>query len=152
MAGRVKVWDAHTGALLHTLEGPEEGVTWLQWHPRGSVVLAGSEDFTTWMWNADSAACMQAPPPPTHTHTHTHTPTPRRAAQCLLGVCRMRLPARRAPTLMPYMQVCSCMHTGAWRCTMCSESFKCSDLPSQADFCCNPRTRPLVVLLGLLST
>ena len=31
---------------------------WLRWHPRGHVVLAGSEDFTSWMWNADTGACL----------------------------------------------------------------------------------------------
>ncbi len=60
-AGKVKIWEAGTGACLRTLEGPDEGITWLQWHPRGSVVIAGSEDFTSWMWNADSGDCMQVP-------------------------------------------------------------------------------------------
>lgn len=62
-AGKVKVWDAGTGACLRTLEGPDEGITWLQWHPRGGVLVAGSEDFTSWMWNADNGQCMQVPPP-----------------------------------------------------------------------------------------
>lgn len=30
----------------------------MEWHSRGHLVLAGSEDFTAWLWNADSAACM----------------------------------------------------------------------------------------------
>jgi ribosome assembly protein SQT1 len=29
------------------------------WHPKGDVVLAGSEDFTLWMWLAQSGNCMQ---------------------------------------------------------------------------------------------
>ena len=33
---------------------------WLAWHPRGDVLLAGSEDFTAWMWNASLGTCMQA--------------------------------------------------------------------------------------------
>ena len=32
---------------------------WIKWHPRGHLVLAGSEDCTVWMWNADKGACLQ---------------------------------------------------------------------------------------------
>ena len=31
----------------------------MRWHPKGNVLLAGSEDFTAWMWNADNAELMQ---------------------------------------------------------------------------------------------
>lgn len=31
---------------------------WVSWHPRGHIVLAGSEDSTVWMWNADRAAYL----------------------------------------------------------------------------------------------
>jgi WD40 repeat protein len=57
--GKVKIWEVATGRCLRTLEGPDEGITWLQWHPRGAVLVAGSEDFTAWMWNTDSGQCMQ---------------------------------------------------------------------------------------------
>jgi WD40 repeat protein len=30
----------------------------VSWHPRGRILLAGSEDFTTWMWNVDTGATM----------------------------------------------------------------------------------------------
>lgn len=56
----MKIWDAASGASLRTLEGPDQGIIWLQWHPRGAVLVAGSEDFTVWMWNADNGQCMQA--------------------------------------------------------------------------------------------
>jgi WD40 repeat protein len=52
------VWDVN-GVKKATLEGPVEGVEFVTWHPRGAVVLAGSEDFSAWMWNAASGACMQ---------------------------------------------------------------------------------------------
>ena len=45
---------------MHKLEGPADGVEWISWHPKGDVILAGSEDFTTWMWNAQTGAMMQA--------------------------------------------------------------------------------------------
>ena len=59
-AGRVNVWDTSSGRCLHCLEGPGDAVEWLAWHPRGDVLLAGSEDFTAWMWNASLGTCMQA--------------------------------------------------------------------------------------------
>ncbi len=57
-AGRVFVWDAASAEQRQGLEGPGEAVNWLQWHPRGNVLLAGSEDFTAWLWNAQTGACM----------------------------------------------------------------------------------------------
>ena len=50
---------ARDGALQRTLEGPGGGVDWLQWHPRGLVLLAGSEDFSAWLWNVADGSCMQ---------------------------------------------------------------------------------------------
>ena len=47
------------GALQCVLEGPGGGVDWLQWHPRGFVLLAGSEDYTAWLWNVSDGSCMQ---------------------------------------------------------------------------------------------
>ena len=58
MDGMVKLWDAKTGALKRTLEGPAD-VEWLDWHTKGNVLLAGSSDGTVWMWLAASGACMQ---------------------------------------------------------------------------------------------
>jgi len=52
------VWDAATGAALRCLEGPAEGLEWVAWHPRGHVILAGSDDFCAWMWNADTGDTM----------------------------------------------------------------------------------------------
>ncbi|GLU06847.1 hypothetical protein SLE2022_238370 [Rubroshorea leprosula] len=31
---------------------------WVRWHPRGHLILAGSEDCTVWMWNADTGAYL----------------------------------------------------------------------------------------------
>ena len=52
------MWDATSGEQRQALEGPGEAVNWVQWHPRGNVLLAGSEDFTAWLWNAQTGACM----------------------------------------------------------------------------------------------
>ena len=53
-----QLWDAKTGEVRRTLEGPGD-VEWLRWHPKGNVVLAGSQDGTIWMWLALTGACMQ---------------------------------------------------------------------------------------------
>ena len=42
-----------------TSEGPGGGLEWVRWHPKGNVLLAGSEDFTAWMWNAGDGSLMQ---------------------------------------------------------------------------------------------
>ncbi|XP_057752696.1 uncharacterized protein LOC130970588 [Arachis stenosperma] len=55
--GIVQVWDVF-GNLKGTLEGPGGGIEWLRWHPRGHILLAGSEDSTVWMWNAERAAFL----------------------------------------------------------------------------------------------
>ena len=57
--GKVVIWDGESGNYIRTLDGVGGAIEWLTWHPRGPVVLAGSEDFTTWMWNADTGSCMQ---------------------------------------------------------------------------------------------
>lgn len=31
---------------------------WVRWHPRGHLVLAGSEDSTVWMWNGDKGSYL----------------------------------------------------------------------------------------------
>lgn len=57
--GIVKVWNTTDGQLVKSLEGPGGAVDWVKWHPKGDVVLAGSEDFTMWMWLAQTGNCMQ---------------------------------------------------------------------------------------------
>lgn len=42
------------------LEGPGEAITFLAWHPRGPVLLAGSEDKVAYMWNASRGLFMMA--------------------------------------------------------------------------------------------
>ncbi len=55
-----------TGKLLCTLEGPGEAIEFVKWHPLGSVVLAGSEDMTMWMWNVDISAAAETSPTPSY--------------------------------------------------------------------------------------
>ncbi|GAA5995377.1 WD40 repeat domain-containing protein [Rhodotorula paludigena] len=68
MDGKVNVWKARrpssdmaweeTGwEFLISLEGPDE-VNWIDWHPKGNVLLAGGADGTVWVWNLPSGATM----------------------------------------------------------------------------------------------
>ncbi|KAG6550304.1 hypothetical protein Mapa_008265 [Marchantia paleacea] len=54
--GFVIIWQ--NGVSKHHLEGPSDGIEFVKWHPRGHLVLAGSEDFSAWLWNADSGQCL----------------------------------------------------------------------------------------------
>ncbi|KAI0342859.1 ribosome biogenesis protein Sqt1 [Trametopsis cervina] len=64
MDGKVRVWrrrgkeDYKTWEFLTELQGPDE-VVWLRWHPKGSVLLAGSNDTTVWLWQLPSGNTMQ---------------------------------------------------------------------------------------------
>ena len=31
---------------------------WVDWHPRGPILLAGAEDGSAWMWNAEKGVCL----------------------------------------------------------------------------------------------
>ncbi|KAK4702953.1 ribosome assembly protein SQT1, partial [Phenoliferia sp. Uapishka_3] len=57
MDGRVRVWRRVKGSegflsweFLTNLEGPDE-VNWLDWHPKGNLLLAGGADGTVWLWS-----------------------------------------------------------------------------------------------------
>ncbi|PSR75544.1 hypothetical protein PHLCEN_2v9024 [Hermanssonia centrifuga] len=64
MDGKVRIWrrvgkeDWKTWEFLTELQGPDE-VMWLRWHPKGSVLLAGSNDTTVWLWQLPSGNTMQ---------------------------------------------------------------------------------------------
>ncbi|KAL5526597.1 SQT1 [Sanghuangporus sanghuang] len=64
MDGKVRIWrrvgkeNWGLWEFLTELQGPDE-VVWLQWHPRGPVLLAGSNDGTLWLWQLPSGNTMQ---------------------------------------------------------------------------------------------
>ncbi|KQK14814.2 hypothetical protein BRADI_1g18750v3 [Brachypodium distachyon] len=59
MDGQINVWNTATQTLQGTLEGSSgSGFEWLKWHPRGHLIIAGSEDCNVWMWNADHNAFL----------------------------------------------------------------------------------------------
>lgn len=55
----VKIWQATSGELVHSLEGPSSEVEWCLWHPKGHAILAGSLDTMAWMWWAPTGKMMQ---------------------------------------------------------------------------------------------
>jgi ribosome assembly protein SQT1 len=64
MDGKVRIWrrvgkeNYRTWEFLTELQGPDE-VMWLRWHPKGTVLLAGSNDTTVWLWQLPSGNTMQ---------------------------------------------------------------------------------------------
>ncbi|KAI9297963.1 WD40 repeat-like protein [Neoconidiobolus thromboides FSU 785] len=57
MDGIVQIFSGEDGKWIGTLEGPDE-VTWIKWHPKGPVVLVGSNDSTIWMYQIPSGKVM----------------------------------------------------------------------------------------------
>lgn len=57
--GCVSIWKVSDGSLVQALEGPEEDINWISWHPKGNVIIAGSVDMLVWMWMATTGDCMQ---------------------------------------------------------------------------------------------
>lgn len=55
----VKIWNAASGTLVHSLDGPAKELEWLIWHPKGHAILAGSNDTMAWMWWAPTGKLMQ---------------------------------------------------------------------------------------------
>jgi ribosome assembly protein SQT1 len=75
MDGKVRVWrrvgkeNWKIWEFLTELQGPDE-VMWLRWHPKGNVLLAGSNDTTVWLWQRKSfliVACFFFTDPPCST-------------------------------------------------------------------------------------
>ncbi|KAL1739956.1 WD40-repeat-containing domain protein [Schizophyllum fasciatum] len=64
MDGKVRLWrrvgkeNWRTWEFLTELQGPDE-VMFLRWHPKGYVLLAGSNDTTLWLWQLPSGNTMQ---------------------------------------------------------------------------------------------
>ncbi|KAK7050980.1 60S ribosomal subunit assembly or modification protein [Paramarasmius palmivorus] len=64
MDGKIRLWrrvgkeNYRTWEFLTELQGPDE-VMFLRWHPKGNVLLAGSNDSTLWLWQLPSGNTMQ---------------------------------------------------------------------------------------------
>ncbi|CAI9115643.1 OLC1v1016607C1 [Oldenlandia corymbosa var. corymbosa] len=57
--GLVKVWDiSYQNVTCKTLDCRGQPIKWVKWHPRGHLVLTGSEDSSVFLWNADSEVLL----------------------------------------------------------------------------------------------
>jgi WD40 repeat protein len=59
MDGTVRLWRAADGQAAGVLQGPSEAIEFMAWHPKGTVLLVGSEDMHAWMFHAVQQQCMQ---------------------------------------------------------------------------------------------
>lgn len=100
MDGSIRLWNSQTGEQQACLEGPSEAIEWLAWHPKGTVLLAGSEDMMAWMFNAAQQQVMQvftghagpvsAGVPPPAAHPTLLTPEQNTSTPCCLRQCTQR--------------------------------------------------------------
>jgi WD40 repeat protein len=54
----VKIWDARTGALLHTLSGHTNRVTGVAWSPDGRLLVTSSYDKSVRVWDAEAGKLL----------------------------------------------------------------------------------------------
>jgi WD40 repeat protein len=54
----VKIWDASSGACLHTLEGHSNWVRSVAFSPNSAQLASASRDNTVKIWNASSGECL----------------------------------------------------------------------------------------------
>jgi COMPASS component SWD3 len=47
----IKIWDAETGRLEHTLEGHMAGISCIAWSPDSTVLASGSDDKVIRLWD-----------------------------------------------------------------------------------------------------
>lgn len=52
MDAKVSIWTTDVWTEPYAVfDGPEGEVTWVEWHPRGAVIAAGSGDGSNWVWD-----------------------------------------------------------------------------------------------------
>jgi len=57
----IKIWDAKTGAAIHTLEGHLAGVSTIAWSPDSTVLASGSDDKSIRLWDVVKGTAMSTP-------------------------------------------------------------------------------------------
>lgn len=57
----IKIWDASTGALEHTLEGHLAGVSTISWSPDSKILASGSDDKSIRLWDVGTGMAHPIP-------------------------------------------------------------------------------------------
>ncbi|KAJ1729722.1 60S ribosomal subunit assembly or modification protein, partial [Coemansia biformis] len=57
MDGKINVYSVSDRKKCAVLDGPDE-IQWMDWHPKGNVLLAGANDATLWMWSLPAGTFM----------------------------------------------------------------------------------------------
>eukprot|EP00331_Platyophrya_macrostoma_P021920 CAMPEP_0176437076 /NCGR_PEP_ID=MMETSP0127-20121128/18391_1 /TAXON_ID=938130 /ORGANISM="Platyophrya macrostoma, Strain WH" /LENGTH=363 /DNA_ID=CAMNT_0017820603 /DNA_START=142 /DNA_END=1233 /DNA_ORIENTATION=+ len=56
--GEIIVWDYLLGQKKFNLDGPTSDISFLEWHNKGNVIVAGSTDNSIWLWNGNNGAFL----------------------------------------------------------------------------------------------
>ena len=64
MNNHLRIWSVEKDfELKHTLnDGPSDDLNFLEWHPRGNVLITGGKDLLIWMYNGGNGqfiSCLQ---------------------------------------------------------------------------------------------
>ncbi|KAJ2705964.1 60S ribosomal subunit assembly or modification protein [Coemansia spiralis] len=57
MDGKINVYSVDDRKRCAQLDGPDE-IQWMDWHPKGAVLLAGANDGSLWMWSLPAGTFM----------------------------------------------------------------------------------------------
>lgn len=64
MNNKLRIWNVEKDfELKHTIEdGPEDDLNFVEWHPKGNVLITGGKDYLIWMFNGANGqfiTCLQ---------------------------------------------------------------------------------------------
>jgi WD40 repeat protein len=52
MNNPIRIWNVENNyELKATLEGPSDDINFVEWHPKGNVIICGGKDLMIWMFN-----------------------------------------------------------------------------------------------------
>jgi len=57
----IKIWDARTGGLEHTLEGHLAGISAISWSPDSKIIASGSDDKSIRLWHVETGVAHPTP-------------------------------------------------------------------------------------------
>jgi WD40 repeat protein len=55
MNNPIRIWNVENNyELKATLEGPSDDINFIEWHPKGNVIICGGKDLMIWMFNGSN--------------------------------------------------------------------------------------------------